>query len=171
MSDLLRCPHAPLSPDIRACQFVALAVTAASVVVLAGCSGPAGDGSERPTSAPKSSTRPPRFPRRSRRRRQADAAPAAAALSAPVQAQIDYALKYWQDYNEAEYGVLGDNDCVNFASQSLIARGWQQDDEWFHAGDVYAVERFVAQFHGVPRLARDASRPGDAPSTTPSATR
>ncbi|MCD2443579.1 amidase domain-containing protein [Agromyces sp. SYSU K20354] len=59
------------------------------------------------------------------------------ALTPQVQAQIDYALKYWKDYNP-EYGVLGITDCVNFASQTLIARGWEQDDEWYNDPvDVY----------------------------------
>ena len=53
------------------------------------------------------------------------------ALAPHVQAQVDYALAYWKDYNP-EYGVLGITDCVNFASQTLIARGWQQDDEWYN---------------------------------------
>lgn len=113
----------------------AVAMTAASVAVLAACSGPTATEGEAAV-APKPSTSA-QIPAPVQDTSAGDAAPAAAALSAPVQAQVDYALKYWQDYNEAEYGVLGDNDCVNFASQSLIARGWQQDDEWFHAGDVY----------------------------------
>ena len=58
-----------------------------------------------------------------------------AALSGPVKAQISYALKYWSDRNTAEYGSIGENDCVNFASQSLIARGWIQDDDWFYSND------------------------------------
>lgn len=56
------------------------------------------------------------------------------ALAPHVQAQVDYALAYWKDYNP-EYGVLGITDCVNFASQTLIARGWQQDDEWYNDPD------------------------------------
>ncbi|PRY66952.1 IPT/TIG domain-containing protein [Glaciihabitans tibetensis] len=50
----------------------------------------------------------------------------------PVDAQMNYLLTYWQNRNEAEYGSYGDNDCVNFTSQSLIARGWVEDDEWYH---------------------------------------
>ena len=112
----------------------ALAMTAASIAVLAACSGPAAPEKEAAV-VPKSSTSA-QIPAPAQEASDGDSAPAAV-LSAPVQAQVDYALKYWQHYNKAEYGVLGDNDCVNFASQSLIARGWQQDDEWFHAGDVY----------------------------------
>ncbi len=51
-----------------------------------------------------------------------------------VQAQLDYVHRYWKRYNLAEYGELDDNDCVNFTSQSLIARGWQMDEEWWTEG-------------------------------------
>jgi len=52
-----------------------------------------------------------------------------------ITAQIDYALAHWQDYNSEVYGVITGNDCVNFTSQSLIARGWTMDAEWsFSAG-------------------------------------
>ncbi|WP_161498970.1 amidase domain-containing protein [Cryobacterium aureum] len=64
----------------------------------------------------------------------ATAAPVEAepALSAPVAAQIDYLLAHWklETYNSAEWGVLGENDCVNFASQAMIARGWTMDGVW-----------------------------------------
>ncbi|WP_400999989.1 amidase domain-containing protein [Agromyces sp. GXQ0307] len=55
-----------------------------------------------------------------------------------VLAQLDYALAYWSDYNVEEWGVLEGNDCVNFASQVLVARGWAQTAEWNHGGDPYA---------------------------------
>ncbi|MDJ0377557.1 amidase domain-containing protein [Cryobacterium sp. PH31-L1] len=57
---------------------------------------------------------------------------AESALSAPVAAQIDYLLAHWkpESYNSAEWGVLGENDCVNFASQAMIARGWTMDGVW-----------------------------------------
>lgn len=129
-------PGMPRSSPMLPRALSALAMTAASVAVLAACSGPAAV-AEKTAAAPKASTSA-EIPAPVQETSDGDAAPASATLSAPVQAQIDYALTYWQDYNEAEYGVLGDNDCVNFASQSLIARGWQQDDQWFHAGDVYA---------------------------------
>jgi hypothetical protein len=54
------------------------------------------------------------------------------AVVTPVDAQLNYALTYWQNRNVAEYGSYGDNDCVNFTSQSLIARGWAMDDSWWH---------------------------------------
>ncbi|MDJ0323377.1 amidase domain-containing protein [Cryobacterium sp. PH31-AA6] len=51
-----------------------------------------------------------------------------------VQAQVDYMLAHWTDYNTADYGIIGDNDCVNFTSQSLIQRGWAMDDDWWSDG-------------------------------------
>ena len=66
------------------------------------------------------------------------AVPAEAAEPVPVdakaQAQVDYMLAHWTDYNTADYGVITDNDCVNFTSQSLIVRGWEMDDEWYAEG-------------------------------------
>lgn len=56
------------------------------------------------------------------------------APDAGVQAQIDYVLRHWNDYNTAEFMVLSGYDCANFASQSLLARGWQQDDGWYYNG-------------------------------------
>jgi hypothetical protein len=53
---------------------------------------------------------------------------------AAVEAQLAYVLKYWKHYNTAEYGVVPDNDCVDFASQSLIVRGWTMDDDWWSDG-------------------------------------
>ena len=47
-----------------------------------------------------------------------------------VAAQTAYVLAHWQNYNTAEYGRLPGTDCVNFTSQSLVARGWKMDAEW-----------------------------------------
>lgn len=55
-------------------------------------------------------------------------------VDAQAQAQVDYMLAHWTDYNTADYGVISDNDCVNFTSQSLIVRGWEMDDEWYAEG-------------------------------------
>jgi len=71
------------------------------------------------------------------------AVPTATPSSPAVQAQLDYALAHWDEknYNTAEYGVLGINDCVNFASQTLIERGWQMDATWNSPrnGDAYSA--------------------------------
>ena len=64
--------------------------------------------------------------------------PAEAAAPVPVdaqaQAQVSYMLAHWTDYNPDAYGVITDNDCVNFTSQSLIERGWTMDDQWYAEG-------------------------------------
>ncbi|PPL18933.1 amidase domain-containing protein [Microterricola pindariensis] len=46
-----------------------------------------------------------------------------------VTAQTDYVLQYWANYNPAYIAING-NDCVNFTSQGLLARGWEMDGEW-----------------------------------------
>ncbi|POH69567.1 hypothetical protein E3O57_11255 [Cryobacterium sp. TMN-39-2] len=51
-----------------------------------------------------------------------------------VQAQLSYALAHWKDYNTDQYGVVTGNDCVNFTSQSLVARGWAMDETWWTSG-------------------------------------
>jgi hypothetical protein len=52
--------------------------------------------------------------------------------------QLAYAMAHWKDYNTAEYGDLNPlgGDCANFVSQTLIARGWQMNSQWYnhHAG-------------------------------------
>ncbi|MFF2389312.1 amidase domain-containing protein [Agromyces sp. NPDC058104] len=61
-------------------------------------------------------------------------------LPAPVLRQLEYVREHWDADESERYGVLGDDDCVNFASQSLIERGWLPDDEWWYSedGDAYA---------------------------------
>ncbi|MEV8252849.1 amidase domain-containing protein [Rhodoglobus sp. NPDC076762] len=56
------------------------------------------------------------------------------AASTPVDVQMQYLLAHWQDYNVAEYGNLNPvgGDCANFASQSLLKRGWTMTSEWFN---------------------------------------
>jgi hypothetical protein len=61
-------------------------------------------------------------------------------LSPAVAAQIAYVEANWQSTSNEVFGFLPKSDCVSFASQSLLERGWQTDDEWWHAssGDPYA---------------------------------
>jgi hypothetical protein len=47
-----------------------------------------------------------------------------------IAAQMKYALAHWQDYASGSYGRIPGNDCVNFTSQTLIARGWTMDAGW-----------------------------------------
>lgn len=51
-----------------------------------------------------------------------------------IDAQVNYVLTYWSSYNSAQYPVLTGYDCANFASQSLIARGWAMDAGWYLGG-------------------------------------
>ena len=60
--------------------------------------------------------------------------PAPLAVDIGVQKQLAYVLAHWKNYNLAEYGLVGHNDCVDFASQSLIARGWAMDRDWWSKG-------------------------------------
>ena len=64
-----------------------------------------------------------------------DSSSAEASLAPNVQAQLAYVRAHWKHYNTAEYETLGENDCVNFASQSLVARGWQQTEAWGYGAD------------------------------------
>jgi hypothetical protein len=61
-------------------------------------------------------------------------------LPEPIQKQLSYTMKHWNHYNTAVYGDLNPvgGDCANFVSQSLIARGWNMNDQWYNhdaAGD------------------------------------
>ena len=51
-----------------------------------------------------------------------------------IDAQLAYVLAYWSSYNTAQYPVIDGYDCANFASQSLIARGWGMDGGWYLDG-------------------------------------
>jgi len=70
----------------------------------------------------------------------AEAVPSSATLeytyeaASPVDDQMQYLMAHWNDYNVAEYGDLNSvgGDCANFASQSLLKRGWTMTDEWFN---------------------------------------
>lgn len=56
-----------------------------------------------------------------------------------ITAQIDYVLAHWQEYNTDAYGAIPGNDCVNFTSQSLIARGWAMDADWSYSAGKYST--------------------------------
>lgn len=59
--------------------------------------------------------------------------PAAESRPASIEAQLAYLEEYWQVPNDGGFGVLRGTDCVNFTSQTLLARGWAMDDEWGHS--------------------------------------
>ncbi len=50
----------------------------------------------------------------------------------PVDQQLAYAMA--NNYNTAQYGDLNPvgGDCANFVSQTLIARGWQMNSDWYN---------------------------------------
>ncbi len=48
-----------------------------------------------------------------------------------IDAQVGYVLAYWSSYNSDVYPVIHGYDCANFASQSLLARGWTMDAGWY----------------------------------------
>jgi len=55
-------------------------------------------------------------------------------VQTPVDKQLAYALTFWKNYNTAQYGDLNPvgGDCANFVSQTLIARGWQMNGDWYN---------------------------------------
>ncbi|MFE4468539.1 amidase domain-containing protein [Leifsonia sp. NPDC056824] len=55
-------------------------------------------------------------------------------VQTPVDQQLSYAMAHWNNYNTAQYGDLNPvgGDCANFVSQTLIARGWQMNSEWYN---------------------------------------
>ncbi|NQX27768.1 amidase domain-containing protein [Microbacteriaceae bacterium VKM Ac-2854] len=55
--------------------------------------------------------------------------------SAGVQAQLAYVLENYDNDFSDEYGFFDANDCANFVSQSLLARGWALDDDWWYSAE------------------------------------
>jgi len=55
-------------------------------------------------------------------------------VSTPVDRQLAYAMAHWNNYNTAQYGDLNPvgGDCANFVSQTLIARGWTMNGDWYN---------------------------------------
>lgn len=54
---------------------------------------------------------------------------------------MSYLHQYVFDYNSAQWGDynLYGGDCTNYASQGLIARGWQPDDTWYSDGEMWTA--------------------------------
>jgi hypothetical protein len=69
-------------------------------------------------------------------------------VQTPVDRQMAYAFAHWNDYNLEQYGNFNDwgGDCINFVSQTLVARGWQPTDDWFND----AQEDWAPAFVHVP---------------------
>jgi hypothetical protein len=51
-----------------------------------------------------------------------------------VDKQMAYAFTHWNLTSSSRFGYITDNDCVNFTSQTLLARGWKQSSQWFDRG-------------------------------------
>ncbi len=47
--------------------------------------------------------------------------------------QLKYAKDHYRNPNAKEFGDLGGVDCVNFTSQTLLARGWKMTPMWGQA--------------------------------------
>lgn len=58
------------------------------------------------------------------------------AVVTPVDKQLNYAMDHWNNYNTAQWGDLNSvgGDCANFVSQTLVARGWAQNSQWYNTG-------------------------------------
>ena len=69
-------------------------------------------------------------------------------VQSAVDRQMEYAFAHWNDYNLEQYGDFNEwgGDCINFVSQTLVARGWQPTDEWFND----AQEDWAPAFVHVP---------------------
>lgn len=48
--------------------------------------------------------------------------------------QMAYAFANWNSSSNRRFGYLAGNDCANFASQTLFARGWKRSSQWFNDG-------------------------------------
>lgn len=47
-----------------------------------------------------------------------------------VAAEITYAKAHYKNPNTSKFGDLHGTDCVNFVSQTLLARGWKMNGDW-----------------------------------------
>lgn len=62
-----------------------------------------------------------------------------------VDRQLEYAFRHWDDYNTAYFGNFNEwgGDCMNFVSQTLVARGWVPHAEWFNDAQQEWADPFV----------------------------
>jgi hypothetical protein len=127
---------------------VAVAATAFGAVAALSAGDPAGQATESVASAPPVdiSVSPAAVRRNAPATDPAGAT--AAALSEPrdpaITAQLEYVFDQWNVTGSDEFGYYADNDCVNFASQSLLARGWAMDEDWWYANIDGSVEHAKA---------------------------
>ncbi|WP_183085031.1 amidase domain-containing protein [Mycetocola manganoxydans] len=71
-----------------------------------------------------------------------------------VDAQMQYALKHWNDYNSNTWGNLNPvgGDCANFVSQTLIQRGWTQNETWFNKNAAATLSDWSPAWGYVPAM-------------------
>ena len=53
-----------------------------------------------------------------------------------VDRELAYAVANWDSHASARFGYIPKNDCVNFTSQLLEARGWHESGSWWNDGPV-----------------------------------
>ncbi|MFD1721263.1 amidase domain-containing protein [Amnibacterium endophyticum] len=51
-----------------------------------------------------------------------------------VDRQMAYAFQNWNSTSNSTFGYLSNSDCANFASQTLLARGWKRGPDWYNSG-------------------------------------
>lgn len=78
-----------------------------------------------------------------------------------IDRQMQYALSYWKDYNDEEWGdynPLG-GDCANFVSQTLAARGWEPSNTWHnYSGSATTAWAFVPALDNWLQTVPDVTR-------------
>lgn len=62
-----------------------------------------------------------------------------------IDRQLAYAFTHWESYNTAAYGDFNawGGDCMNFVSQTLVARGWTPTSDWFNDAQREWASAFV----------------------------
>lgn len=71
-----------------------------------------------------------------------DATPAGTVIrstEANVTDEIAYAKAHYKKPNTAKFGDLHGTDCVNFVSQTLLARGWKMNGDWSVSSDLLGM--------------------------------
>ncbi|HEY8318912.1 MAG TPA: amidase domain-containing protein [Amnibacterium sp.] len=80
--------------------------------------------------------------------------------------ELAYAGTHWALTSSARFGYIFGNDCADFTSQLLLARGWKQSSQWYDRGADPKSKRPVASsswisstamsdwLHGRPDLAK-----------------
>jgi hypothetical protein len=58
------------------------------------------------------------------------------AVRSAVDREMRYAATNWDQHASARFGYIPKNDCVNFTSQLLVARGWHESAVWWNDGPV-----------------------------------